>query len=168
MSRRGGWSARVVAPSARRSVAPLRRTPGSKSSLCAYPHVLPHLQRITAPEFHNPLASVGGQPAYRCGNRCKRRPNCTSNYCSLSDHVVHASNTSCTQATCHAHEPRVMYMSNALCTRAMRRTCGRCVVHASHASCMWAMHRACGRCVMHTVDACPASAHAGGAVISRK
>ena len=46
MSRRGGWSARVVAPSARRSVAPLRRTPVSKSSLCAYPRVLPRLRRI--------------------------------------------------------------------------------------------------------------------------
>ena len=40
---------RVVAPSARRSVAPLRRTPVSKSLLCAYPRVLPRLQRINAP-----------------------------------------------------------------------------------------------------------------------
>ena len=48
MSRRGGWSARVVALSARRSVAPLRRTPVSKSSLCAYPRVLPRLRRISA------------------------------------------------------------------------------------------------------------------------
>ena len=29
-----------------RSVAPLRRTPVSKSSLCAYPRVLPRLRRI--------------------------------------------------------------------------------------------------------------------------
>ena len=48
MSRRGGWSARVVALSAWRSVAPLHRTPVSKSSLCAYPRVLPCLRRITA------------------------------------------------------------------------------------------------------------------------
>ena len=48
MSQRGGWSARVIAPSARRSVAPLHRTPVSKSSLCAYPRVLPRLRRITA------------------------------------------------------------------------------------------------------------------------
>ena len=46
MSRRGGWSAHVVAPSARRSVTPLRRTPVSKSLLCAYPRVLPRLRRI--------------------------------------------------------------------------------------------------------------------------
>ena len=47
MSWRGGWSARVVAPSAWRSVAPLRWTPVSKSLLCAYPRVLPCLRRIS-------------------------------------------------------------------------------------------------------------------------
>ena len=47
MSWRGGWSARVVTPSARWSVASLRRTPVSKSLLCAYPRVLLRLQRIT-------------------------------------------------------------------------------------------------------------------------
>ena len=41
-------SLKVTAPSARRSVALLRRTPVSKSLLCAYPHVLPRLRRITA------------------------------------------------------------------------------------------------------------------------
>ena len=45
---------RVVAPSARRSVAPLRRTPVSKSSLCAYPRVLPRLWCISV-KNHHPL-----------------------------------------------------------------------------------------------------------------
>ena len=54
MSRRGSWSACVVAPSARRSVAPLHRTPVSKSSLGAYPRVLPRLRcisEINAPDL---------------------------------------------------------------------------------------------------------------------
>ena len=46
MSRRGGWSTRVTTPSARWSIALLRQTPVSKSSLCVYPCVLPRLQRI--------------------------------------------------------------------------------------------------------------------------
>ena len=46
MSRRGGWSARVVTLLARWSIAPLRRTSVSKSSLCAYPRMLPRLQCI--------------------------------------------------------------------------------------------------------------------------
>ena len=29
----------------------------------------------SAPEFHNPLACVGGRPAYRCGNRCNHPRN---------------------------------------------------------------------------------------------
>ena len=47
LSWREGWSTRVATPSVWRSVAPLCRTPGSKSLLCAYPHVLLCLQRIT-------------------------------------------------------------------------------------------------------------------------
>ncbi|KAH9984566.1 hypothetical protein BJV77DRAFT_1036862, partial [Russula vinacea] len=64
----------------------------------------------------------------------KRRPYCTSN-CSLSDHVVHASNTSCTQATRRAREPRIMHVSHASCTRAMHRAREPRVMHAGDASC---------------------------------
>ena len=38
---------RVTTPSVRRSVAPLHRASCSKSSLCIYLHVLPHLRHIT-------------------------------------------------------------------------------------------------------------------------
>ena len=47
LSQREGWSAHVAAPSVQQSVALLCWTPGSKSSLCAYPHVLLCLQCIT-------------------------------------------------------------------------------------------------------------------------
>ena len=46
MRRRGGWSVRVITPAVRRSIALLCRTPGSKSSLYAYPCMLLHLRRI--------------------------------------------------------------------------------------------------------------------------
>ena len=48
MSQRGGWSARVIAPSARRSVALLHWASCSKSSLCIYLRMLPRLRRINA------------------------------------------------------------------------------------------------------------------------
>ena len=48
MSRRGGWSTCITAPSVRRSVAPLHQASCSKSSLCIYLHVLPRLRRINA------------------------------------------------------------------------------------------------------------------------
>jgi hypothetical protein len=49
---------RVVAPSARRSVTPLRRTPVSKSLLCAYLRVLPRLWRIISSQLRYGLSSV--------------------------------------------------------------------------------------------------------------
>ena len=55
----GSWSTRVVAPSAWRSVAPLRRTPVSKSSLGAYPCVLPRLRRIIVIKASRPSFKVG-------------------------------------------------------------------------------------------------------------
>ena len=100
----------------------------------------------------------------------KQRPYCTSN-CSLSDHVVHTSNTSCTWAMHHAREPHVMHVSHASCTQAMHCACKwcvmhmgkvscrqatchareRCVVHAGDVSCTWLTHRAHGWCIMHGV-----------------
>ena len=50
---------RVAAPSVWWSVAPLRQTPGSKSSLCAYPCVLPCLWRINVSEVHAFLGTIG-------------------------------------------------------------------------------------------------------------
>ena len=48
MSWREGWSVHVAAPAVWRSIALLRRTPVSKSSLCAYPCMLPRLRRISS------------------------------------------------------------------------------------------------------------------------
>ncbi|KAH9999138.1 hypothetical protein BJV77DRAFT_979110, partial [Russula vinacea] len=75
--------------------------------------------------------------------------------------------------TRHARGRCIVHAGDASCTRAMRRARGRCVMHVGDASCTRVMRRARGRCVVHAVDtscmgSCPASAHAGGAVISRK
>ena len=81
----------------------------------------------------------------------KRRLYCTSN-CSLSDHVVHTSNTSCTQAMHHACKPCIMHVSHMSCTWATRHAHKQCIVHASDASCTWAMCRAGKPRVMHVSD----------------
>ena len=86
---------------------------------------------------------------------------------------MHASHASCTRATHHAREQRVMHAGNVSCRRATCHARGRCIVHTSDASCTRATRHARGRCVVHAVDAscmgsCPASACAGDAVISRK
>ena len=51
MSWREGWSVHVAAPAVWWSIALLRRTPVSKSSLGAYPRVLPRLRRINGERF---------------------------------------------------------------------------------------------------------------------